>query len=221
MKPIGVRLALALSVALVALAPLRAPAAEPAPTRAQALRALDHAEALQRAKAVERLAEVGTMPDAERVAGRLRDAHPGVRALAQAALWRIWSRSGNAAIDQLLATGVEQMARGDLDPALATFDTIVKRKPDFAEGWNKRATVLYLLGRDEASLADCEQVLKRNPRHFGALSGMTQIHLRRGNPQAALAAWERALEANPNLEGGQETLERLEQAVRERGGART
>jgi len=81
--------------------------------------------------------------------------------------------------------------------------------------------VRYLMGRDEASLKDCDEVLKRNPLHFGALSGMAQIHLRRGDPQRALQAYERALQANPNLDGGPQMLELLEDAVRKQGDART
>lgn len=207
------------AAAVLAACALAAAAAEL--TRAQALRELASALPLQRAQAVERLGDIGTMADAERVAERLRDAHPGVREIAQGALWRIWSRSGSPEIDRLLRRGVDQMSAGELEAALATFDAIIRRKPEFAEGWNKRATVLFMLGRDNASLKDCDEVLKRNPRHFGALSGMTQIHLRRGDPAAALQAWERALQANPNLDGGAETLRILEEAVRARGGART
>lgn len=186
--------------------------------RSQALQALTHADSLQRAVAVRRLGEVGTMADVERVAERLRDDDADVRRLATATLWQIWSRSGDAAIDRLLEQGVQQMEQRELRSALATFSEIVRRKPEFAEGWNKRATVLFLLGEDKASLNDCEEVLKRNPRHFGALSGMAQIHLRRGDPERALHAFERALQANPNLDHGAEFLILLREAVRRRGG---
>ncbi|UCH16811.1 MAG: tetratricopeptide repeat protein [Burkholderiales bacterium] len=186
--------------------------------RSQALQALTHADSLQRAVAVRRLGEVGTMADVERVAERLRDDDADVRRLATATLWQIWSHSGDAAIDRLLEQGVQQMEQGELRSALATFSEIVRRKPEFAEGWNKRATVLFLLGEDKASLNDCEEVLKRNPRHFGALSGMAQIHLRRGDPERALHAFERALQANPNLDHGAEFLILLREAVRRRGG---
>lgn len=195
--------------------------AAPAATRAQALKDLDHAEAARRGAAVQRLAELGTMADAPRVAARLRDTDPDVRELAGDALWLIWSRSGDAAIDRLFALGVKQMSEGALREALATFGAIVERKPAFAEGWNKRATVLYMLGEDEASLKDCDEVLKRNPGHFGALSGMAQIHWRRGDPERALAAYTRALEANPNLDGGPQMLKMLEEAVRSRRGRGT
>jgi tetratricopeptide (TPR) repeat protein len=211
----GIATAMGATAAALAMAPRPALAAPPA-TRAQALKDLDHVQAERRAAAVQRLAEIGLMADAPRVAVRLRDADPDVREQAGDALWMIWSRSGDAAIDRLFAQGVRQMNEGALREALATFGTIVERKPAFAEGWNKRATVLYLLGEDEASLKDCDEVLARNPGHFGALSGMAQIHLRRGDPERALAAYERALRANPNLDGGAQMLRHLEEAVRER-----
>lgn len=195
--------------------------AAPAPTRQQALRALDDPLPARRAAAVDRLAEVGTMADAARVADRLHDADPTVHERAAVALWQIWSRSGDRAIDRQLLRGVQQMQSGELEAALKTFDGVVRRKPDFAEGWNKRATVLYLLGRDVESLRDCDAVLARNPLHFGALSGMAQIHLRRDDPESALRAYERALAINPHLDGGPEFLRLLEETVRRRGGQRT
>lgn len=191
------------------------------PGRQQALRALTHELAAERAAAVARLAEVGAMADSPRLAERLRDEDERVRELAGAALWMIWSRSGDASIDRLFAKGVEQMSEGDLAAAHATFSRVVKRKPAFAEGWNKRATVSFLMGDDEASLKDCDEVLKRNPLHFGALSGMAQIHLRRGDPERALRAYERALQANPNLAGGPEMLQTLEELARRRRGEST
>ena len=206
------------SLALMLGMPSAGVAAAPA-TRATALQMLTHAEPQQRLAAVQRMAEVGTMTDVERVARALRDASEPVRAAAKAALWTIWSRSGNPAIDRKLAQGTQLMSEGDLGPALELFDQIVRARPAFAEGWNKRATVLFMLGRNAESLRDCDEVLKRNPHHYGALSGMAQIHLRRGDFEQALKAYERALEVNPNLEGGAESLRMLQDAVRERRNA--
>ena len=93
------------------------------------------------------------------------------------------------------------MNGGEADAAVATFSEIIRLKPDFAEGWNKRATVLFFMGRYQESLADCDEVMKRNPRHFGALAGYGQIHSRLENYDKALAYFERALAINPNMEG--------------------
>lgn len=191
------------------------------PTRSEALQALFDERAPERAAAVARLGEVGLMADSPALAARLHDDDDGVRQLAGAALWQVWSRSGDASVDRLLAQGVDQMGGGRLRAALATFNRVVQRKPAFAEGWNKRATVHFLLGDHRASLKDCEQTLRLNPLHFGALSGMTQIHLALGNLEPALQAWRRALAANPNLDDGAAVLEQLEEAVRRQGGLRT
>ena len=186
------------------------------PTREQALKALEEPEASKRLGAVERLAEVGRMSDTDQLVRRLTDAEPQVRASAADAMWRIWGRSGDPEIDTLFARGVEQMQSAAFDEALKSFNTIVARKPEFAEGWNKRATIYFLLGENEKSLQDCAEVLRRNPNHFGALSGVGQIHLRLGNLEQALAAFRRALDVNPNLEGIAHLLPKLEQYMRDK-----
>jgi tetratricopeptide (TPR) repeat protein len=185
-------------------------------TRAQALSAVEDSQAAMRLVAIKRLAEVGTMSDSTKLIPRLHDDNETVRELAAAALWNIWSRSGDDEIDALYQQGIRQMQAANLDDALTTFSEIIRRKPDFAEGWNKRATILYIAGEHRKSLKDCDEALKRNPLHFGALSGMAQIHLVLGHPEHALAAYERALRINPNLPDAEENLKALREAVSER-----
>lgn len=183
-------------------------------TRAQALAALAKPEAHARRAGVERLATIGAAADAGPVLDRLADANPGVREAAAAAAWQIWGRSGDPAIDQLYARGLAHMQAAALPQALATFSEVVRRKPAFAEGWNKRATIYFLLGENDKSLQDCAEVFKRNPRHFGALSGAAQIHLQRGNLRLALELFRQALDVNPNLEGAALTIELIELRLR-------
>jgi len=188
-------------------------------TRAQALDAVAQPDPAARLAAVDRLAEIGLMVDAGRVIERLGDTDPRVRVAAQGAIWRIWSRSEDPQIDKLFAQGVEQMQRSALDDALTTFNEIVRRKPDFSEGWNKRATIYFLLGQNEKSLLekslqDCDEVFKRNPQHFGALSGAGQIHLQLGHPRRALEYFRRAVQVNPNLDGPAQMIPQLEQHLR-------
>jgi tetratricopeptide (TPR) repeat protein len=96
--------------------------------------------------------------------------------------------------------------------AIATFTRVIELKPDFAEGWNKRATAYFLAGEYRRSLADCDEVIKRNPQHFGALSGYGQIYLQLGQPEKAIEYFRRALEVNPNLDQLQSVIEALEAA---------
>lgn len=207
--------ALFLCIVLAAMATITTaqplPAASPPSTRQQALKAIEHPEPAVRRAAVARLGEVGAMADADRLVARLRDDDAPVRQLAEAALWQIWSRSGDRAIDALFLRGVEQMEARQLVEAVATFSEVIRRKPDFAEGWNRRATAYYLLGRFELSMHDCDEVLKRNRHHFGALSGYGQMYLALGDPDRAQPYLERALKVNPNMAGVASTLRLIEQ----------
>jgi len=210
---------LLLALALTAAA---APAFPQAPqTREQALAALKHADAATRAEAVVWLANRGAMSDAPLLHERLRDESPFVRAYAERGLWLLWARSGDAAIDELMARGTEEMQSGQHAKAIATFTSVVEAKPDFAEGWNRRATVYYLAGDFERSIADCGEVLKRNPRHFGALSGMGQIFFQLQDYDQALAWYRRALEVNPNMTGVELSIKGIEELLRDKRGRST
>ena len=200
----------------VLAAALLASAAAAAPlTRTQAIAALAQPDAVARSAGVDRLAEIGWMVDANRVLERLGDTDARVQTAAATAVWQIWGRSGDPKIDQLFSRGLEQMQASALGDALATFNEIVRRKPAFAEGWNKRATIYFLLGENEKSLKDCDEVFKRNPDHFGALSGAGQIHLQLGNMRRALELFRRAVEVNPNLQGPAQMIPMLEQHLRD------
>jgi tetratricopeptide (TPR) repeat protein len=183
---------------LLAAAPATAQPGPPM-TREQALANIAKPDAETRRQAAAWLGEVGQMADASVLVHALRDDDDVVRGLAESSLWQVWSRSGNSEIDALFERGVEQMRRGDADAAIQTFTTIIQKKPDFAEGWNKRATIYYLVGEYEKSLRDCDEVMKRNSNHFGALSGYGQIYLQLDKPERALEYFERALQVNPNL----------------------
>jgi tetratricopeptide (TPR) repeat protein len=199
---------------------LAAGAAFPAPpeTRADALAALADPVPERRVEAVVWVAEHGRMEDTRLLAERLRDGHPAVRDTAERALWVLWSRSGEEAIDRRMAQGVEAMQAGRHDEAIAAFSEVIRRDPGFAEGWNKRATAHFLAGNLDASLADCDEVLRRNPQHFGALSGYGLIHFQRAEYAKAIAWWRRALEVNPNMAGVALNIRRAEALLAERRG---
>jgi tetratricopeptide (TPR) repeat protein len=201
-----IAVALVLAVVLAAHPAARAQS----PSREEALAALaDPTDAEARRRGVRGLAETGTMDDLPALAQALRDRDPLVRTFAETAMWQVWSRSGDADVDRLLAIGVEQMSQRQGEAAVETFTEVIQRRPEFAEGWNKRATVYFVLGEYQKSLADCDEVMKRNPYHFGALSGYGMIYLRLDQPARALAYFERALRVNPNLPQVQETVEAL------------
>ncbi|MFQ5960872.1 MAG: tetratricopeptide repeat protein [Candidatus Methylomirabilales bacterium] len=129
-------------------------------------------------------------------------------------IWVIWGQSDSAVVDALMTEGVAAMSRRDYEEALAVFDKVVGTEPDFAEGWNKRATVYYLMGEYEASVRDVERTLTLEPRHFGALSGLGLIYIAVGDDLAALKAFEAALKVNPHLPGARVHAERLRRYLR-------
>lgn len=116
-------------------------------------------------------------------------------------IWELWMESGDVELDSLMLVGVSAMEVGNLPVALETFDRLVDAAPDFAEAWNKRATVHYLMGNLDLSVADIAQTLTLEPRHFGAWSGLGLIYTALGNEKAALKAFEQAREVNPHIEG--------------------
>ncbi len=185
-------------------------------TREQALADMKQPDLETRRRATAWLGEVGVLADAPVLIGALTDADEVVRTLAEHSVWQVWGRSGDAEADDLLQTGIEQMSRGDGPAAVETFTKAIQRKPDFAEAWNKRATVYFLMGEHEQSLKDCDEVMKRNPAHFGALAGYGQIYLQLDQPERALGYFRRALRVNPNMRGVQQIIPQLEQLLTER-----
>jgi tetratricopeptide (TPR) repeat protein len=186
--------------------------------REDALKALENrTDAVARRQGLRTLAAAGTMADVPRIAQALRDPDRAVRILAEAVLWEIWSRSGDKEIDRLFAAGVQELSEGRWDDAVTTFTKVIARKPEFAEGWNKRATVYYLMGEYQKSLADCDEVMKRNPFHYGALSGYGMIYGQLDQPLRALEFYEQALGVNPNLDGVRSAIEILrDELIRKR-----
>jgi tetratricopeptide (TPR) repeat protein len=204
------------SVAAVGLVILALLATETGSEERALLERLRSGSVVERRAAADRLAEVGAAAATSELAKALRDADAEVRERAQAALWAIWQRSGDAEVDRLLQHGIVLMAEGRYPDAVAVFSEVIARAPAFAEGWNKRATVYYLMGDDDRSLADCEEVIRRNPIHFGALSGFGLIYLRKGDLPRAAGYFERALDVNPNLEQVAAVLGQIRQVLEQR-----
>lgn len=189
----------------------------PAPkNRAQAVAALENAAAERRAEGVAWIAAYGRIQDQPLLLKRLRDDDEFIRSLAEQGLWQLWSRSGDAKIDRLMAVGIEYMRAERHEDAIAVFSDIIRRKPSFAEGWNKRATAYFLAGDLKRSLADCDEVMKRNPHHFGALSGYGQIYYQLEQYDKALEYWRRALEENPNMQGVEMNIQGIEELLKEK-----
>jgi len=114
-------------------------------------------------------------------------------------IWALWFDSGRPAVKELLRRGQAHLRLQRVKIAAELFDHVVRIAPEFAEGWNRRATVRYLMGDYAGSLADIERTLRLEPRHFGALSGRGLVLVKLGRDRDALAAFRAALAINPHL----------------------
>jgi tetratricopeptide (TPR) repeat protein len=123
----------------------------------------------------------------------------------------IWSKSGSPAMDLLLRRGNEALEAEDYGAALEHFSALTDHAPDFAEGWNGRATTFYLMGEYALSIADVERVLALEPRHFGALSGLAFMLEEMEEPELALEALHMVQKLNPNRPNINDAVKRLEQ----------
>ncbi len=139
----------------------------------------------------------------------LRDAENGTWRRTERQILLEWSRSGSAAMDLLLQRGRDAMRDGDTDAAIEHLTALTDHAPDFAEGWNARATAFFNAKAYGPSVADIARTLTLNPHHFGALSGLGMIFEETGDKKRALEAYRAALAIHPRLEGIQARADRL------------
>ena len=125
---------------------------------------------------------------AERIAGRI---------------WEEWGRSGSASIDLMMEWSKTAMDGRKFDVALDFLDQVVTMRPTYSEGWNRRATVHFMMNNFSKSMSDINQTLRLEPRHFGALAGMAEILKNGGKKELALNAWQRVLDVYPMMRGAQ------------------
>ena len=128
-------------------------------------------------------------------------------------IWNIWSIAENVEAQKIFDEGNKMMDRGSLEEAIALFTQVIDLKPDFAEGWNKRATVLFLKGELEASILDIQKTLELEPRHFGALDGLAEIYLIQDDLLGAAATYKRILEIIPTSKKSQDRLKLINELI--------
>lgn len=140
-------------------------------------------------------------PDAETAAG------------IEQQIWQIWLQSDDPRTDRHMVRGVVFMSAGQFDDAVAQFSAAIELAPDFAEAWNKRATVHYLMNQHDRSMQDIRQTLALEPRHFGAISGMGLIFLALDDQQTALKAFEEVLVIHPMSVSARANADALRQSL--------
>ena len=166
------------------------------------------------AAAAAQTAPAPTAAELDELFSNLKAAKTGTEArVTELKIWDAWIRSGDDEVDKLTSLAIAAMQAQKYQDALAVLDVVVAKKPDFAEGWNKRATVLYVVGDLDRSMADIEKVLALEPRHFGAISGIGLIQAAKGNKAAALEAYRKVIEIYPLSQGAIQSIENLENEV--------
>jgi tetratricopeptide (TPR) repeat protein len=131
----------------------------------------------------------------------------------EARIWALWVQTPSDTAALLMMRAKAAMDAYQIDVALKLLDAVIKLRPDYIEGWNRRATVYYLKNDYAHSLEDIEQVLVREPRHFGALAGLGMIMQDLGDEKRALDAFRKALAINPHLEKVPELVKTLSEKV--------
>jgi tetratricopeptide (TPR) repeat protein len=131
----------------------------------------------------------------------------------EARIWALWLQTPSDTAALLMTRAKSAMDAQQLDLALKLLDAVVKLRPEYVEGWNRRATLYYLKNDYAHSLQDIEQVLIREPRHFGALAGLGMIMQELGDDKRALDAFRKALAVNPHLEKVPELVKTLSEKV--------
>ena len=131
-------------------------------------------------------------------------------------IWNIWStHPTHDSLTQSLAKGSGLISKGELEAAYKIFSTIIESAPDWAEGWNKRATVLYLMGRYQESLKDIDEVLKRESRHFGALSGQGLVQTELKNYEKAIKSYQAVQKIYPSIRSAKVMIPQLRKLIKE------
>lgn len=146
----------------------------------------------------------------------LKEAENAIQALPiEQQIWRIWYEHENPEYERMLLRGEEQMNSNRAQAALETFSRLIELAPDWAEAWNRRATLHYLLGNYAESEADIVETLKLEPYHFGALSGRGLVYMEQREFFQARNAFNAALEVYPAMVGPKENLRALDEYLRD------
>jgi tetratricopeptide (TPR) repeat protein len=132
----------------------------------------------------------------------------------QAKIWNVWMDSGEMEVNAWMDQGSKALSDGDYSKAIAVFSKVTERKPEYVEGWNKRATAFYMKGDYNASVQDIFRTLSIEKRHFGALSGLASIYLANRDYKEALKVLEYMLLICPSQPGLQEQVHELYQRLK-------
>ena len=131
-------------------------------------------------------------------------------------IWEIWStHPKNQELTERLSQGSKLVRNKQLSKAVNIFTEVINQDPKWAEAWNKRATVLYMMGDYKGSQKDIDKVLKLEKRHFGALAGQGLVNLRLENYEKAIESYEKALEIYPTMQSPKIMIKQIEELIKQ------
>ena len=125
-------------------------------------------------------------------------------------IWQRWTANDDPNVSQLMQIGIRALNYSTYRKALQSFDRVIEIAPEFAEGWNKRATLYYHIKEYRRSIDDIKKTLRLEPRHFGAWSGLGLVSIAQENYAGALAAFKKALSINPHIPNIRRYVQKLE-----------
>lgn len=128
-------------------------------------------------------------------------------------IWQEWFKSGSASVDLMMKWAGDAVEAKKYDVALDFLDQVIVLAPTYPEGWNRRATVHFMMQNFGKSMADIERTLELEPRHFGALSGMAEIMKTTGRKELALDAYQRVLAIYPMMRSAQNEVSELSEEL--------
>jgi len=137
--------------------------------------------------------------------------------LTSQAIEHVWLKSGSDTVNLLMERALKAVNEKNLDLALKLLDGVVELAPDYAEGWNRRAYVLYTRNEFARSLGDLRRVLALDPNHFKALDGLGQVLRELEYKKAALQVYRRLLEVHPYMSGAKSAVDELAREVEGQG----
>ena len=130
-------------------------------------------------------------------------------------IWNIWTtHPSKENLTQLLENGSNLMKQRKLNRAYETFSKVISLDPNWAEAWNKRATVLYMLERYEESQKDINEVLKLEKRHFGALSGQGLVQIELKNYEKAINSYKEVQKIYPSMQSPKIIIPQLKELIK-------
>jgi len=125
-------------------------------------------------------------------------------------IWQRWTANDDPDVSRLMQIGIRALNYSTYRKALQSFDRVIEIAPEFAEGWNKRATLYYHIKEYRRSMDDIKKTLRLEPRHFGAWSGLGLVSIAQENYAGALAAFKKALSINPHMSNIRRYVQKLE-----------